>query len=222
MADMRNMINNSVQLLQGYLGAEEKKKEQTRIESTRKKLEEGVNSGDFRMKVGANGVIGFETIPQEEKIKSQQLMQIRQKVDQGGLGSLAPAELFMLTGYRPPGYSSGAGSVKVIGNSLVKYDSETGQATPIYRAPVGYRIFKDAMGAIWQYDNQGKKQKIVDEMGNPVEPTQSQVQPQPTGGQPSPIPTGGRVTVVSPDGKRGSIPTNQLQEALTAGYKQVK
>jgi len=32
----------------------------------------------------------------------------------------------------------------------------------------------------------------------------------------------GRVTVVSPDGKRGSIPANQLQDALNAGYKQAQ
>lgn len=40
--------------------------------------------------------------------------------------------------------------------------------------------------------------------------------------KPSMTTGGGRVTVVSPDGKTGSIPANQLQQALTAGYKQVK
>ena len=218
MGNWNNAVNSSVQLLQGYLAGKEREKQQQKVESTRKKLEEAVNSGDYRMKVSGDGLIGFEPVSPQEKIKSQQLMQIRQKVDQGGLGSLAPAELYMLTGYRPPTSSTGANSVKVIGNSLVKYDAETGQATPIYKAPVGYRIFKDAMGAIWQYDNQGKKQKIVDEMGNPVEAPSPDRQPQ---AQPL-SPTGGRVTVVSPDGKKGSIPANQLQQALTAGYKQVK
>jgi len=32
--------------------------------------------------------------------------------------------------------------------------------------------------------------------------------------------TGGRVTVIAPDGKRGTIPASQLQDALAQGYKQ--
>jgi len=32
----------------------------------------------------------------------------------------------------------------------------------------------------------------------------------------------GRVTVISPQGERGNIPANQLQEALRAGYRQVR
>lgn len=37
-----------------------------------------------------------------------------------------------------------------------------------------------------------------------------------------PKPSGQRISVMSPDGKRGTIPVEQLQDAMSAGYKQVK
>lgn len=49
----------------------------------------------------------------------------------------------------------------------------------------------------------------------PAAPPVPQGQDIPTG-----KPAGGRVSVVSPDGKVGSIPADQLQQALKAGYKQ--
>jgi len=38
----------------------------------------------------------------------------------------------------------------------------------------------------------------------------------------APKPENGRITVVSPDGKRGSIPANQLEQALKQGFKKVQ
>lgn len=46
----------------------------------------------------------------------------------------------------------------------------------------------------------------------PTEPTQP-IQPTP--------PTGERIKVISPEGKRGTIPKSQLPEALREGYKQI-
>ena len=86
-------------------------------------------------------------------------------------------------------------------------------------------------------------QAIVDKFGNPILDEAGQPRTRPHGSifQPAPtldeivaqlgkdkLPgikvnqpqaTGNRVSVISPDGKRGNIPTSQLQEALQAGYK---
>jgi hypothetical protein len=105
-------------------------------------------------------------------------------------------------------------SVKVIGNSLVKYDPITGEANPIYTAPASSKLFKDPLGGVWEYDNTGRKQKIINEFGELVE-TISASQ--------SPIvaPTEERVNIISPTGQKGTIPKSQLQDALKSGYKRL-
>lgn len=67
-------------------------------------------------------------------------------------------------------------------------------------------------------------QRQIDQITNPVEqaveaaPVEATVTPQPA----APSSTGERVKVISPDGKRGSIPVEQLDEALREGYRQVE
>lgn len=167
MADFKSGINAATKFLSSYLAAEEKKKQQTQLENTRKKMEEAMNSGDYQIGINENGMISLKAFTPEDKIKAQksqfELQELKRIIAKRDAGEpLTEAEEFQLTGYRKP-------------------------------APNMW----GAMG----------------DMGF------GQGQPQTT---PTPTPQGGRVTVVSPDGKRGSIPANQLQQALSAGYKQVK
>lgn len=54
-------------------------------------------------------------------------------------------------------------------------------------------------------------QKQINKIGAP--PTKTETEPKPASG---------RITVVSPSGKRGTIPASQLDEALREGYQQVE
>lgn len=165
--DVLNGINSASQVISGYLGEQEKQKEKQRVESTRKKMEQAMNSGDYRISMRDDGTIGLVALTPEDKIKAQksqfELQELKRIIAKRDAGEpLTEAEEFMLTGYKKPAPNMWG----VIGNN---------------------------------------------DMFNPPPQTPP----------PKPIPTG-RVNVISPDGKRGSIPANQLQEALRAGYKQVR
>ena len=62
------------------------------------------------------------------------------------------------------------GAIKVIGNSLVKYDSQTDVASPIYTAPNTSEIIKATSGAIFERNKStGTLKKIINEFGDIME-----------------------------------------------------
>ena len=154
-------INKFAQFLKGFLEEQDRQK-------TEKKLQTLMKDKNYDVSWTINPITN-ERVAQVKPIQQPMPGFVPQSQNIGGTRYVNPQQ-------------QGKNAVKVIGNSLVKYDPETGQATPLYTAPAGKKIFKDSMGAVWEYDQTGNKQKIIDEMGNPVEPVEP---PSPKSQQPA-------------------------------------
>jgi hypothetical protein len=99
MADLRDMLQASTQILQGYLAAEEKKKEKEKLENTRKKMEEAMNSGDYSFGLDSNGVMTLKSRSPEEKLKNQIIAEAWKKYQ---AGDRSPEILKALGMFTPP------------------------------------------------------------------------------------------------------------------------
>jgi len=113
MADIARSINAMSQFLSGYLGEKERMEEKEKKEKQRKKIEQMVNSGEYKIKMNTDGSIGVESYsPQkeyEEKLKQQKTVQleqenllrqrIKEKIDRGE--NLTPQEDRFYYGYQP-------------------------------------------------------------------------------------------------------------------------
>ena len=147
-------VNSAVSFLKGYLSEQERQKAE-------KKIQKAMESGDWDITQQINPISGEQVY----QLKS------RQKPISGFVPRSQTIEGINYINPNLPRQT-----IYHIGNNLVKLDPETNQTSILYTAPANRRLFKDNMGAYWEYDmTTGKKQKLLDEFGQPVETSEREI-----------------------------------------------
>lgn len=160
-------INAMTSFLRGYTEEQERQASEKKINSALRDKNAKVNMRVDPMTGKPTYTVEFFN-PQEQALKKAQLEATQARTEATKARSQA-----------------GSGSaVKVIGNNLVRYDAQTGQAVPIYTAPASKKLFTSITGAVYEYDSKaGSSRMIMDESGQPVSQQQSQPEPQTLPGQ---------------------------------------
>jgi len=147
-------VNSAVSFLKGYLSEQERQKAE-------KKIQKAMESGDW------------DITQQIEPLSGKQVYQLKSR--QKPIPGFVPrSQTIEGINYINPNLPRQ--TIYHIGNSLVKLDPETNQINVLYTAPENKRLLQDSMKAWWVYDMEtGKKQKILDEFGYSVEPSEREI-----------------------------------------------
>ena len=147
-------VNSAVSFLKGYLSEQERQKAE-------KKIQKAMESGDW------------EITQQIEPLSGKQVYQLKSR--QKPIPGFVPrSQTIEGINYINPNLPRQ--TIYHIGNNLVKLDPETNQINVLYTAPENKRLLQDSMKAWWVYDMEtGKKQKILDEFGYSVEPSEREI-----------------------------------------------
>ena len=140
---MIGTINAVSSFLGGYQKEQEKLKEGKRVESTRKKMEDALNSGDFLPSFSNDGTVTLKAITSQQKAAGQKALQeqqlrgaVKKKLDAAGgdMSVLAPEELYILTGYKAPPANqfSIMNQIPGFGNIGTNNQQRPGNAKPQY------------------------------------------------------------------------------------------